>query len=61
MAGTTVPNTLAQEPRKRPVRLLAMKVLPGDQRTGCELEPGGHKGDKEISHESGLWVPLIFS
>ena len=38
-----------------------MKVLPGDQRTGCELEPRGHKGDKEISHESGPWVPLTFS
>lgn len=42
---------------KRSVQLLAMKVLPGAQRTGCEPEPGIHKGDKEISHESGPWSP----
>jgi len=30
-----------------------MKVVPGDQRTGPGVEPGGHKGDKEIRHESG--------
>ena len=51
------PNSLG----KRPAQLVAMKVVPGDQRTGPGGEPGGHKGDKETRHESGPGVPLTFS
>ena len=51
------PNSLG----KRSAQLVAMKVVPGDQRTGPGVEPGGHKGDKEIRHEPGPGVPLTFS
>ena len=51
------PNSLG----KRSAQLVAMKVVPGDQRTGPGVEPGGHKGDKEIRHEWGPGVPLTFS
>ena len=51
------PNSLG----KRSAQLVAMKVVSGDQRTGPGVEPGGHKGDKEIRHESGPGVPLTFS
>ena len=51
------PNRLG----KRSAQLVAMKLVPGDQRTGPGVEPGGHKGDKEIRHESVPGVPLTFS
>ena len=50
------PNSLG----KRPAQLASMKVVPGDQRTGSGGEPGGHKVDKEIRHESGPGSPNIF-
>ena len=52
-----MPKRLAKDLWKRPAQLVAMEVVPGEQRTGRGLEPGDHSGDKEISHESGPGGP----